>query len=123
MADGLSGEASVRFFDTRKRYSLGPRLPLGHRGSQLFRGSAEVLGSEFTSGFVVPDDIRSGNSGLAVAYLWDEATKKDYSSYFYPVGYSDAALAVENLDAPQIQLYLGTPDFRPGDSVGTTTFS
>ncbi len=53
--------------------------------------------------------------------MWDEATKKDYSSYFYPVGYSDAALAVENLDAPQIQLYLGTPDFRPGDSVGTTT--
>lgn len=121
MADGLSGEASVRVFDTRKRYSLGPQTTVSHRGSQLFRGSAEVLGSEFTSGFVVPDDIRSGNSGLAVAYLWDEATKKDYSSYFYPVGYSDAALAVENLDAPQIQLYLGTPDFRPGDSVGTTT--
>lgn len=119
--EGLSGEASIKVFDTRKRYSLGPQTTVSHRGAQLYRGSADVLDSQFESGFVVPDDVRNGSSGLAVAYIWDEATKKDYSSYYYPVNYSDVALAVENTDAPQIQLFMGTPDFRPGDTVGTST--
>jgi len=118
---GLSGITEVRAYDTKKSYSLGPQTTVSHRGNQIYRGSTDVLGSAFTSGFIVPDDIHSGASGLVVSYLWDSAAKKDYTSYRYPLKLTDEALTVDNPDAPQIQIYLGSYDFRPGDTVGTTT--
>lgn len=118
---GLSGEAEVRIFDPIRKYSLGPNTNVSKKGNQLFRGRSEVTASQYNSAFIVPDDIISGNKGLCVSYIWDEATKKDYTNYYFPLGFSDQAVDVDNPDTPQINIYLGHKDFRPGDTVGTNT--
>jgi hypothetical protein len=119
--DNLTGTTEVRAYDTRRSYSLGPDTTVSHRGNKIFSGSADVSGSAFSSGFIVPDDVHTGNSGLAVAYLWDPTTNKDYTSYYYPLQLSDVAVQADNPDSPTIDLYLGSKDFRPGDTVGTST--
>jgi len=118
---GLSGETEIKAFSTRNSYSLGPSTTVSHSGPQLFKGKSDVLNSQYNAGFIVPDDISNGNSGLVVSYFWDAAAKKDYTNYYYPLSLSDQAINVENTDAPQINLYLGTLDFRAGDTVGTNT--
>jgi hypothetical protein len=82
---GLSGEAEVRIFDPIRKYSLGPNTNVSKKGNQLFRGRSEVTASQYNSAFIVPDDIISGNKGLCVSYIWDEATKKDYTNYYFPL--------------------------------------
>jgi len=119
--EGLSGETEIKAYGTRKSYSLGPNTTVSHSGPQLFRGRADVSASTYDAGFIVPDDIISGNSGLVVSYIWDATAKKDYSNYYYPLSLSDQAINADNPDAPLISLYLGTMDFRAGDTVGTNT--
>lgn len=119
--DQLNGSAELRVFDTQASYSLGPQTTVTHLGNQLFTGSASVSGSSYTAGFVVPDDVTTGYSGMALSYLWDNATKKDYVNYQYPLRLSDDTSAVDNPDVPVIQIYLGSEDFYSGDTVGTST--
>jgi hypothetical protein len=121
----LSGEAQLSVLDSKSRYTLTcptGSVTVSHKGSQLFRGNADVSSSSFTSGFVVPDDVTSGNTGLAVSYFWDEVNKKDYTSYFHPLVLSDQAQPGHGDDStgPNIQMYLGTYDFRAGDTVSTS---
>jgi hypothetical protein len=116
----LSGEAEVKVFGTDKSYYLGPGTLVSHRGNQLYRGSSEVNSSAYSAGFVVPDDVISGNDGLAVSYIWDSNTGKDYTNYYAPLQLSDQAIAADNPDVPQIEIYLGSYDFRPGDTVSSS---
>lgn len=118
---GLSGETEIKVFDPKRSYSLGPQTTVTKRGNQLFRGSSEVTSSQYESSFIVPDDIVSGTNGLCVSYFWDSTAKKDYTNYFSPLGFSDQAADVDNPDAPQISIYLGSKDFRIGDTVSTNT--
>ena len=120
-APGLNGITELRAYDTRRSYSLGPATTVSHQGNRIFSGSADVSASGFSAGFIVPDDIHNGNTGLVVSYIWDPSAQKDYTSYHYPLQLSDAAIAVENPDAPKIDIYLGSADFRAGDTVGTNT--
>ena len=53
--------------------------------------------------------------------MWDASTKKDYTNYLSPLQLSDQALAIDNPDAPQVEIFLGTYDFRAGDTVSTNT--
>jgi hypothetical protein len=114
-----NGETEIKVFGTDVPYYLGSGTLVSHRGNQLFRGSSDVQASAYSSGFIVPDDIVSGNKGLAVSYIWDAAAKKDYTNYNAPLQFSDQAVAAENIDAPKIDIFLGTYDFRPGDTVST----
>ena len=117
----LSGITEIKTFDSKRAYSLGPATNVTKMGNQFYRGSSEVSSSHYNSSFIVPDDIIGGSTGLIVAYLWDETGKKDYSNYYYPLQLSDEAVDVANPDVPQINIYLGSKDFRPGDIVGTNT--
>ncbi|MDD4310343.1 MAG: C25 family cysteine peptidase [Candidatus Cloacimonetes bacterium] len=121
LAPQMSGETQIKAFGSKSSYSLGPLTTVSHRGRQLYLGSADVEGSAYDSGFVVPDDVSSGNTGLVVSYFWDEAAKKDYTNYLAPVRFSDTALSVDNPDAPDIKIFLGSYDFRSGDTVSTST--
>ncbi len=118
---GLNGEANLKAFDASRHYSVRT-FPVSQSGSQIFNGVLSVQNSEYAGGLVVPDDITGGDDGLITAYLWDEASKQDYISYYYPLALSDEvqADAPANDGPPQISLYLGSYDFRDGDTVSTS---
>ncbi len=92
-------------------------LTVTGRGKTLFRGVAEVTNSSYSAGFIVPDDVSNGNNGSTISYVFDPATKQDYVNYYYPLTTSNMAQPVSNTDAPEIRLYLGSMDFRAGDTV------
>jgi len=117
----LSGDTEIKVFDTQTQYSLGPGTTVTHQGNRLFYGTSSVQNSAFDAGFVVPDDVTTGTNGLVVAYIWDATAKKDYVSYHTPLVLSNQTSEVENTDSPEINIYLGSRDFRPGDTVSTTT--
>ncbi|MBM4403272.1 MAG: T9SS type A sorting domain-containing protein [Candidatus Cloacimonetes bacterium] len=110
----LTGQASGTTPFTRK-YNQG--LTITARGKDLFRGESAVTSGQYSAGFIVPDDISNGNRGSIVNYLWDNANNRDYISYFYPITTSNVGNPVSNPDAPEIQLFIGSMDFRPGDTV------
>ncbi len=113
-----SGTSEIRVFNTEPEYNLDWQTHVSHRGSTLFKGSASVSGGQYDTEFIVPDDVTTGETGLIVSYLWDPVLKQDYVNYHHPLQLSDQAVMAENPDAPEIKIYLGSMDFRPGDSVG-----
>jgi flagellar hook assembly protein FlgD len=115
----VSATAEVKVFNTETEYDLDWQTHVSHRGAPLFTGSASVTNGHYQSGFIVPDDVTTGNTGLAVSYLWDPTIKQDYTNFEHPLSLSDEAITVENPDSPTIELFLGSLDFRPGDTVGT----
>jgi len=115
----IDGIAEIRVFNTETSYNLDWQTLVSHRGSTLFKGSISVAGGEYSAAFIVPDDVSTGNSGKIVSYIWDEAARQDYTNYFHPLPLSDEAVAVQNPDAPRIEIFLASLDFRPGDTVGT----
>ncbi len=115
------GNAGIKAFNTQTEYDLDWQTHVSHRGAPLFTGSATVNGGAYQSEFIVPDDVTTGATGLIVSYLWDPAQKQDYTNFHHPLALSDDAVTAENTDAPEIKLYLGSYDFRPGDTVGTHT--
>ncbi|MBW6514704.1 MAG: type IX secretion system sortase PorU [Candidatus Syntrophosphaera sp.] len=114
-----SSIAEVKAFNTETEYSLDWQTNVSHRGAPLYTGSATVTGGQYNSSFIVPDDVTTGNTGLIVSYLWDPISRQDYTNFLHPLALSDDAVIAENPDAPAIELFLGSLDFRPGDTVGT----
>ena len=118
-AANLNGSASVLVFDSEIIKSMPTNSTYTFRGKSLFKGSATAADSRYSSAFVVPDDVTNGNSGLILAYLWDDVRKRDYVNYAANITYSDQAIAADNPDTPQILLYLDDTDFTDGAVVGT----
>lgn len=114
-----NGIAEVKVFNNKLVYNLDPQTIISHRGAPLFVGSSTVNTGFYQSGFIVPDDVTTGNSGLIVSYFWDPNLKQSYTNYYYPLQLSDEAVSANNPDAPHIEIYLDSMDFRPGDIVGT----
>ncbi len=117
----INGTASIKVFNTETEYDFDWETHVSHRGAPLFTGNASVTGGAYQSAFIVPDDVTTGNTGLIVSYLWDPALKQDYTNYLHPLALSDDAVTAENPDSPKIELFLGSYDYRPGDTVGTNT--
>ncbi|MDI3503480.1 MAG: hypothetical protein PWP64_416 [Candidatus Cloacimonadota bacterium] len=120
-ADNLQGEAQVLAFDA-KRGAMINNYYVTHSGPQIFKGRVSVADSEFESSFYIPDDIEGGDTALVLSYFWDQATNQDYISYYYPLQLSADVLpdAPDNDSPPEISLFLGSYDFRSGDTVSTT---
>ncbi len=116
---GMDGTASLQVFDSEIRRLMPNNSPYTFRGKTLFRGSASVANSEYGAGFVVPDDVTDGNSGLILSYFWDQSLNKDFVSYKAPVAYSQLAVAADNPDAPAIRLFLEDESYTEGGVVGT----
>jgi hypothetical protein len=115
----LTGTAETRAFNTVTSKQFDSETIGTHRGSPIFKGGVTVTGGHYEGGFIVPDDVTTGNSGLIVSYAWDEALKQDYTNFYHPLPLDDSAVAVPNPDSPLIDIFLGSLDFRPGDTVGT----
>lgn len=118
-ASDLNGTASVNVFDNDIVRRMGNNSPYTLRGRTLFRGSSTVDDSQYGTGFIVPDDVTTGNTGLILSYIWDDLKQKGFINYKSAIALSDESAGVENPDAPQIQLYLNDMDFSSGDIVGT----
>lgn len=116
------GTCDIRVFNTETEYDLDWQTHVSHRGAPLFKGTASVEGGQYSSEFILPDDVITGNTGLIVSYVWDPASRQDYVNFQHPLSLSDEAATVENPDAPDIEIYLGSLDFRPGDAVGPNPF-
>lgn len=119
--DGIHGEAILLATDSEIRYSISGNI-VSQPGKQIFRGAVSVANSAFDAAFLIPDDITPGQTGVVVGYIWDPVTKQDYTSYYHPLALSDEVLpgSPGNSSPPVIDIYLGSYDFRPGDSVGTS---
>ncbi len=117
----LEGTAQFLAYDSNRNYQIND-INLNQRGPQIFRGSVSVENSNFAGAFFVPDDILTGNTGLVLSYLWDEASSQDYVSYYHPMPLSSEILpdAPLNESPPEISIYLGSYDFREGDTVSTS---
>ncbi|MDZ4182930.1 MAG: type IX secretion system sortase PorU [Candidatus Cloacimonadaceae bacterium] len=115
----INGSAEIRVFDTNTAYSLDSQTHVTHRGNTLFKGEVSVNGGSYSAGFIVPDDVSTGNSGRIVSYIWDPAGKQGYVNYLHPLALSDQAVAALNDAPPVISLYLDSFDYRDGDVVGT----
>lgn len=114
---GLNQDASVYVFDSEVTKTMPNNSPYTFRGKSLFRGDVSVANSQYNAGFVVPDDVTTGNTGLIMTYLWNPLQNKDYVNYRSSVVLSDQAVSVVNPDAPEILLYLNDMDFVSGDVV------
>ncbi len=119
--NGLNGVTEVAVFGSDEVYGSALNTPITRRGANLFRGSSTVSNSSYSASFIVPDDVIPGNTGSVINYFWDSGSKKDFINYKYPLNVSDHAVIVENNDVPQIDIYLGSLDYRQGDTVGTNT--
>ncbi|PKN78521.1 MAG: hypothetical protein CVU48_08075 [Candidatus Cloacimonetes bacterium HGW-Cloacimonetes-1] len=115
----LQGIAGVQAYNSEAQYNLGPLTDVSKRGSMLFKGTASVENSRYTSSFVVPDDVLNGNTSKVIAYFWDSNRNKDFVNYSFPITLSDKAVTVVNTDVPSVNIYLDNQDFRNGDTVGS----
>jgi len=81
-----------------------------------------VQSSSFDAAFLIPDDVTVGQDGVVVSYIWDTLSQKDYTSYYFPLKLSNEVLpgSPGNESPPKINLFLGSYDFRPGDTVSTS---
>ncbi len=88
-------------------------------GNSLFTGSVDVVDGNYSSTFIVPDDVHSGENGQTVNYLFDEINKQDFLSAYYPITFSDIPLDITSTGPPEVTLYLESNSFLPGDHVST----
>ena len=116
-----NGIAEVKVFNTETEYDLDWQTHVSHRGAQLFAGKVSLEGGSFQSSFIVPDDATPGNTGFVVSYYWDTVEKQDYTNYRLPIAFDDETVNEENPDAPKIEMYLGSYDYRDGDTVAPNT--
>ncbi len=116
-----NGTATLRFIDSDRNYVLGSYTNVSQQGKTLFKGDVSVNGGSYQGAFIVPDDITNGDTASIVSYLWDDDSKQDYLNYFYPVSTSNNAVPIQNDGPPKIELFVGTMDFRAGDTVPTST--
>ncbi len=118
---GLRGEATFIALDTMRRYKI-KHIWVSQRGPMLFRGGISVEDSDYSASFIVPDDVMDGDLGVAISYIWDDATEQGYVSYYHPMHISSEVLpdAPPNDAAPDISIYLSSYDFRAGDTVSTS---
>jgi len=116
-ASGINDSTLVQVFNSDVVKHMPNNSVYTIRGEALYRGNATVNASQYNAGFIVPDDVTNGESGLIMSYVWDSVQQKDYVNYLGAVSLSDQAVASENLDAPDIRLYLNSLDYQLGDIV------
>jgi len=90
-------------------------------GIPFHRGQSEVTLGDYATSFIVPGDVKSGDKGKFISYIYDEETKKDYVNYVYPLKLSNIAYAEAEPDTipPTINVWLDSENFRNGDTIST----
>ena len=117
----FDGSASLTVFDALRRVPIPPEMlremPQPYyevREDLIWRGKTRVTDGRFVARFVVPKDISYANQSGKVALYAQSATEhvNGYSERFIVGGTSDDA--TDDVDGPQIELYLGDETFTSG---------
>ena len=58
-----SGMASIQAFNSVFRDSLDYETIVSKRGNNLFKGEVSVQSGDYSASFIVPDDVRTGDTG------------------------------------------------------------
>ncbi len=88
-------------------------------GNRIFFGENVINGGEFSAEFFVPDDVKSGNTGLIYNYYFDQLSKVHFASVHTDIQFSNIPLNVASTSAPEVNLYLESKTFAAGDYVST----
>jgi hypothetical protein len=86
-------------------------------GKEFYRGYMQIENNAYQFGFIVPDDIHSGNKGRIINYAQWQNTH--YINTLIPVSYSNVPIDVQSNDKPQVTIWLDSEQFQPGDYVST----
>jgi len=112
-----SATAKIMAFDTVTLAAIPDTVAIPSIGNVIFKGESSVTNGEYSSAFVVSDDIVDGQLGKILAYSYDESTKEEYLDSVYPVGFAGHEYFAPNESAPEISIWLESYDFREGDTV------
>lgn len=116
---------TVQTFVYDSGYSYRFMLPTGnltgftitHDNMSLFNGRSSISGGKYNTSFVIPDDAYPGNRGRIFSFAIDNTTGKAYLNKKTGINYSNQTIIVENNDKPDIQLFIDSENFKPGDTV------
>jgi len=88
-------------------------------GNIYHRGQNEVEQGDFEAAFMIPGDIRRGDRGRILAYLFDQNSNEDYLDFYYPTQLTNIPYAGAVMDSlpPEVTIWLDTENFRNGDIV------
>jgi hypothetical protein len=125
--DQINSEGLLRVFDSEYDVFYSNTLndhtyevTYSRNGSIYYKGGVEILNDEFSSTFIVPDDIRFGDRGKMINYSYDEVSGQDYITYESDISYSSVPADSTSNDLPEVSLWLDSRSFLSGDYVSTS---
>lgn len=118
--DGFTGEMVPTVYDkeiTMKTLGNGGASPMNFevRENIIYKGLTSVDNGEFSFSFVIPKDISYKLGQGKIVYYADNGEKDAHGAFenFYIGGASSSDIT--DIDGPEIDLYMDSPDFRSGD--------
>jgi peptidase C25-like protein len=127
LQDQVSTEGTIRVFDseydvfyTNTLNDHTYEVTYSRNGSVYFKGGTDILNDSFSSSYIVPDDIRFGESGKIINYVYDEVSGSDYIIYETGIMHSSNAVDSISTDSPAVSLWLDSRSFLAGDYVSSS---
>ena len=103
------------------RYTIPSEPPVGVNLSRdnlpIFNGKSQLKTGEYSVGFVIPDDAKSGNKSKIFSLSVNPLNNQVYVNKKTNITISPEVLIVDNPDKPKIEIYLDNLSFIPGDTV------
>jgi len=122
-----NGEGTLRIFDSEYEVYYTNTLndhtyevTYRRNGSTYYKGGVELVDNIFGSTFIVPDDIRFGDLGRVINYVFDDAANEEYVTYASNIKHSSIPVDSISNDSPQVSLWLDSRSFLSGDYVSAT---
>ncbi len=119
--ENFSGEITPTVFDkavVRETLGNSGETPMSFEVQEniIYKGLTEVVDGEFSFSFVIPKDIAFSLGEGKIIYYADDGETDAHGAFenFYIGG---SGSLIEDNTGPEIQLYLDSPDFQPGDEV------
>lgn len=89
-------------------------------GNKIYFGQNDIDNNgEFTGEFFVPDDVKTGDSGLIYNYYYDNLSGTDMACVLPGISFGTVPLNTTSTSAPSVNLFLESKTFAPGDFVST----
>lgn len=112
----FSGLVNLQVQDTRV-FQEHPTRNYYRSGPTIFRGRYSLNDGEFSGQFIVPRDVTLGGEyGRVIAYFYNDET--DGVTVKDTVAFADLVSDAIDNEPPEIDIFLGSRAFRPGDIVG-----
>ncbi|MCK4694814.1 MAG: hypothetical protein KAT74_03585, partial [Candidatus Cloacimonetes bacterium] len=88
-------------------------------GNTFYYGGMEIINGNYTTEFIIPDDIHAGEKGRIINYVFDYSQNNDFLNYYYPMKLSRIPVDSTSTGPPQVQIWLDSRKFIEGDYVST----